>query len=113
MSDKPNNFPREGLHQPVTKAGLKQLEQDRPQHNAALHYTIGGEIEAEVHSNLNAEREAAITNGHRRLAQTSQALNQTFDATRPDARTEYIRMQREAARNTPSRAQIRTTSKSR
>lgn len=113
MTHKPNNFPREGMHQPVTKTALQQLEQNRPQHNAELHYTIGGTIEAEVHSNLNAEREAAITNGHRRLAQSSKALKQTFKTTKPSARTEYIRMQREAARNAPSKTQTRTVSKSR
>lgn len=99
----PNNFPREGQHTIVTAAALKKLERERPVRNAERHFTIGGDVETVVHSNLNSEREAAITNGVRRLAQASQQIHHGFDVARPDARTEYIRAQREAARNHPAR----------
>ncbi len=70
----PNNFPREGQHSPVTRAEINKLERERPALNAEMHYTIGGDVEASVHSNLNAEREAAITNGVKSLSKASGAI---------------------------------------
>lgn len=101
MSNKPNNFPREGMHQPVTRDAIKSIERDRPVLDAQVQYTISGSVEAEVHSTLNAEREAAITNGYRRLTKKSVELNDNFQSAKPNARTEYIRIQREAARGVP------------
>ena len=75
------------MHEPVTHAEIKRLERERPKLNAELHYTIGGSVETIVHSNLNAEREAAITKGSRRLHQSSEHLRANFDAAKPDSRT--------------------------
>ena len=93
----PNNFTREGEHSTVTKEGVRQLERERPTHNAERHYTIGGDVEASVHSNANAEREAAITHGNRRLNAASAKARAGFVAAKPSMRTEYIRAQRVAA----------------
>ena len=95
---KPNNFPREGMHSPVTRDAVKKLERERPVLNTERHFTIGGEIETVVHSNLYAEREAAITNGARSLNRASDRLYKATEALKPDPRTKYIREQREAAR---------------
>lgn len=103
MPKEPNNFPREGLHTTVTKDAVKRLERQRPVQNMGMHYTIGGSIEATVHSNLNAEREAAITNGARALNGAAQKMQDGFQASKPDARTEYIRAQLTAARQDNSR----------
>lgn len=94
----PNNFPREGMQSTVTKSAVRKLEQERPVLNAELHYTIGGDCEASVHTNLNAEREAAITNGSRRLNMASEAIAKGFAVARPDDRTQYIQAQRQAAK---------------
>ena len=66
MTDTPNNFPRMGMHSTVTREAVKRLEAERSTPNAQMHYTIGGTVETVVHSNVNAEREAAITAGNRR-----------------------------------------------
>ncbi|WP_300037218.1 hypothetical protein [uncultured Roseobacter sp.] len=95
---RPNNFPREGMNEPVTVEAIKRLERERPVLNEALHYTFGGDVKASVHTNLAAEREAAIAAGARRLLQTSEQAKKEFGATKPDARTEYIRQQLNAAR---------------
>ncbi len=109
----PNNFPREGQHRPVTRDAVRRLEHERPRHNVERHYTIGGTVEAVVHSTANAEREAAITYGSRRLNHSSRAFRKGFESARPNARTEYIRAQRQAARNHPARNVARAKSPSR
>ncbi|MEM8570364.1 MAG: hypothetical protein AAGG56_05575 [Pseudomonadota bacterium] len=111
--DAPNNFPREGEHTPVTRDAVSKLERERPKFNSERHYTIGGEVETRVHSNANAEREAAITNGARRLNQATERVRTGFNAAKPDARTEYIRIQLQAARNHPARNVSREKSPSR
>lgn len=95
---RPNNFPREGMDEPVTQEAIKKLERERPVLNTELHFTIGGDVETSVHSNLEVEREAAIANGVRRLQQVSDQTHQDFRVAKPDARTEYIRSQLAAAR---------------
>jgi len=94
---KPNNFPREGMHQTVTRDAVEKLQRERPILDHQVHYTIGGTIETQVHSNLNAEREAAITNGARRLNHASQDLRKGLQAAKPDDRTRYIQVQRKAS----------------
>lgn len=50
----------------ITKDELDRLK--KPVHkNAEVTYTIGGEIEASVHSNLESERIAAYHQGHRTM----------------------------------------------
>ena len=50
----------------ITKDELERLKQ--PSHkNAELRYTIGGAVEAEVHSNVESERIAALNHGHRTM----------------------------------------------
>lgn len=100
---KKNNFPREGMHTPITRNAVKRLERERPVHNAEPHYTIGGDVETNVHSCVYAEREAAITNGSRRLNYASDKVRSGFDVARSNARTEYIRIQKQAAQNHPAR----------
>lgn len=101
---KPNDFPREGMHRPVTRAALRRLEADRPTPNAEMHYTIGGTVETLVHSTVNAEREAATTTGSRRLAQSSQQLRTGFDNARSDNRAAYVREQRALCEQSRPRA---------
>lgn len=109
---RPNNFPREGMHEPVTQDELKRMQCERPVLNTELHYTIGGEVEATVHSNLAAEREAAIANGAKRLHQVSQQVSNDFEVSKPDARTEYIRAQINTAHG-PAHAKVRKHTPSR
>ena len=97
MSRKPNNLPREGMHSTVTRAGIKRLQSERPTPKAEMHYTIGGTVETVVHSNVNAEREAAITAGSRRLEQSSRDLRADFKHPQGDARAAYVREQRALA----------------
>ena len=94
---RPNNFPREGQHNMVTKDAIEKLERDRPNLNHEVHYTMGGTVETQVHSTLMAEREGAITRGARCLNTASKQLQKGIEAAKPDARTEYIRKHREAA----------------
>ena len=110
MKKGPNNFPREGHHSVVTRASVKHLEGQRPTLNTARHYTIDGEIETVVHSSANAEREAAITNGSRRLQAASKALRQNFEPPTSAGREAYIRQQKAAAlrREFQSRAPAKT-----
>lgn len=51
----------------ITKDELELLER-RPEANKELHYTIGGTVEAAVHSNLEAERTSKLINGHRAMS---------------------------------------------
>ncbi|MEO0995510.1 MAG: hypothetical protein AAFX62_17125 [Pseudomonadota bacterium] len=104
----PNNFPREGYHTPVTSDAVRRLEAERPRLNAELHYTIGGTVEAEVHSDANAEREAAITTGSRRLNQASAAMRAEFMHPRGDARAAYVREQQALAEHWRGRQRSKT-----
>lgn len=108
MSGKPNNFPREGAHSPVTRNAVEQLEAQRPKLNAELHYTIGGTVEAVVHSNENAEREAAITTGSRVLQQAANDLRREFRQPKADARAAYVREQQALAAHWQSRQPTKT-----
>ncbi len=94
MSKPRNNFPREGMHSPVTWERIDALEYERSVPNTSLEYTIGGALEAQVHSTINAEREAAITSGVRAMKRASQNIQTGFEAAKPTLRTEYIRAQK-------------------
>ncbi|MEL7171658.1 MAG: hypothetical protein AAFN05_01670 [Pseudomonadota bacterium] len=114
---KPNNFPREGLHTPVTSEAIKRLEAERPTLNVELHYTIGGTVEAEVHSNANAEREAAITNGSRRLQESTAILRGDFEHENSRIRAAfvralYVREQQALAKQGRSRQRTRSRTRS-
>ena len=113
MTVKPNNFPREGMHTAVTREAVTRLEAQRPTLNAQMHYTIGGTVETVVHSNVNAEREAAITAGNRRLEQSSQDLHAGFKRTGGDARAAYVRKQRALAERWDERARDKPPTPSR
>lgn len=113
MTVKPNNFPREGMHTAVTREAVKRLEAQRPTSNAQLHYTIGGSVETIVHSNVNAEREAAIAAGNRLLAKASQDLRAGFERSGGDARARYIRAQRALLEHPRERAQSKDHTPSR
>lgn len=111
MTRRPNNFPREGDHQPVTREAVTRLEADRPKLNAKLHYTIGGTVETVVHSNANAEREAAITAGARALQQSSERLREAFKHPEGDKRAAYIRAQKALADHWLNRSRTKTPSR--
>jgi len=110
MTKPPNNFPREGQHDTVTRSHIRKLESERDKRNATLEYTIGGTTEAHVHSCVAAEREAAITQGSRRLRQASAKLRQAhvesvhqgrakaqFNQAKDPSRAAYIRAQQRQA----------------
>ncbi|MEM1159362.1 MAG: hypothetical protein AAGJ28_00375 [Pseudomonadota bacterium] len=107
MTRNPNNFPREGQHTPVTRAGLERLKAERPKRNTALDYTIGGTVEAVVHSSLDAEREAAITTGERRLADVSTGIRRNFPKPGHECLAAYIRAQQQTAANAPQPVRVR------
>ena len=104
MSTKPNNFPLEGMNTPVTRDAVKRLEAERPTPNAEMHYTIGGTVETVVHSNVNSEREAAITAGSRRLEQSSRGLHVDFRHPQGEARAAYVREQKALAQQWRARS---------
>ncbi|MEM9763559.1 MAG: hypothetical protein AAF968_13800 [Pseudomonadota bacterium] len=112
---KPNNFPREGLHTPVTREAIKRLEADRPTLNAELHYTMGGMVETVVHSNANAEREAAITAGSRRLRESAAILRGDFAHENGRMRAAFVRalyIREQQALAKPARSHQRAKSRS-
>ncbi len=76
--DQPNNFPREGETNPVTRDHLEKLKTQRPVPNANLDYTIGGGTEAVVHASVEAERNYSITTGERILKRSSNDLDHSF-----------------------------------
>ena len=76
--DVPNNFPREGETNPVTRDHLEQLKASRPIPNTSLDYTIGGGTEAVVHASVEAERNYSITTGERILKRSSDDLDHSF-----------------------------------
>ncbi len=76
--DQPNNFPREGETNPVTRDHLEQLKANRPIPNTSLDYTIGGGAEAVVHASVEAERNYSITTGERILKRSSDDLDHSF-----------------------------------
>jgi|GEM_PF-4673873 len=111
-----NNFPQGNQNQTVTREQVERLQNERPDHVQELDYTIGGTVEAYVHSNLNAEREAAITYGERRLNIASEEMNMNaafaanegrakaaFNQTHDDPQREYIRGQQQIAEKTHNR----------
>lgn len=73
-----NNFPRDGQHQPVTRAYLDELFQSRSVPNAKLEYTIGGMRETLVHSSLEADRQSQLVRGERILKTASQELQNNY-----------------------------------
>ena len=107
MSEKPNNFPREGRHDIVTRDRVARLEATRPKLNVVRHYTIEGEVEAAVHSCVDAEREAAIRTGWERLRRASGHLRQNFKTTRDAACKAYVRQQKAAAMRRAFRTRAR------
>lgn len=108
MSHKPNHFPREGAHNPVTRDAVERVAAQRPKLNTELHYTIGGPVETVVHSNTDAEREAAISTGERRLEAASQAVRRDFRDPEGDARASYLREQQALAADWRSRQRTKT-----
>lgn len=73
-----NNFPRDGLHQPVTRAYLDLLHQSRSVPNAKLEYTIGGMRETIVHASLEADRQSQLVRGERILKTASHELQNNY-----------------------------------
>lgn len=71
---KPNNFPREGDHNTITRDDLKQLEAHRARLNENLDYTIGGMRETVVHTNFETARNYALNTGHKRMNAVSEKV---------------------------------------
>lgn len=63
----------------ITKMELERLRAARPRHNNELHYTIGGTIEQQVHSSLDAERIGKLNQGDRRLQEALNELRQNYE----------------------------------
>lgn len=115
MSHKPNNFPREGQHNTVTRETLSKLEANRAKPNNGLDYTIGGTRETIVHSNVEADRNYALNAGHRRLGELSQKVqtDHVFSANKGRSKAQfqasndtgktYAEMQREAVAKAKNR----------
>ncbi len=89
-------------HAPATRDNIERLERERARPATELHYTIGGGIEAAVHQTQEAQREAQIAREKAVLQHASDKLRADHKVSKPDARTEYIRQQREAAHGAPS-----------
>lgn len=94
--------------EPVTSKNIEQLERERARPMPELHYTIGGGIEVAVHQRHESEREAQIAREKEVLRRASEKLRADHTVSKPDARTEYIRQQREAARGALSRGRFKT-----
>lgn len=112
MSKPANNFPREGQHSTVTWERIDALHRERSVPKSALEYTIGGIVEAQVHSTVNAEREAAITAGVRAMRRASQSIQSSFVVAKPNLRSAYTRAQKSKA-EAPSQKRKRTPSHTR
>lgn len=115
MSQKLNNFPREGQHNTITRDSLDKLEASRPKHNTELNYTIGGPTETYVHACVEADRNYALNAGHQRFSELSDKIqsDHVFTANKGRAKAEfqasnntdktYAQRQREAAQKARSR----------
>jgi hypothetical protein len=116
--DQPNNFPREGETNPVTRDHLEQLKANRPIPNTSLDYTIGGGTEALVHASVEAERNYSITTGERILKRSSDDLDHSFTfksleghskaqfgTAHNQAKAEYVKQQQAASEITQEPSQ--------
>ncbi|MBB4123960.1 hypothetical protein [Martelella radicis] len=115
-SIKPNNFPRAGEHNTVTRAHLETLEAHRAKPQAQLAYTIGGIQETQAHSVIETERNHAIRTGHARLNAVSEQMRSdlTFASqegrakadfnARSSAEQSYADAQRKAAERARTRS---------
>ncbi|PCJ62736.1 MAG: hypothetical protein COA58_16720 [Bacteroidetes bacterium] len=121
MKKSPNNFPREGQHNTITRANLDSIEANRSKPNTELNYTIGGSVETQVHSNIEADRNYALTVGHKRFSELSQKLqtDHVFSANKGRAKAQfkainddtptYAQMQRAAAAEAKAKRQEKAT----
>lgn len=119
MSSKPNNFPREGQHNTITKGALERLEAERPKPSQNLDYTIGGTRETHVHASIEAERNYALNAGYRRFKEISEKLQRdhVFSANHGRAKAQfnatnnqktYADMQKEAAQKAQQKIRDRS-----
>ena len=60
----------------TTKEELDKLRSERPTPNVTLDYTIGGAIEQNVHSCVDAERIGKLNRGDRTMAKASDKVQQ-------------------------------------
>lgn len=65
-----------------TKEYLDRLRASRPKRNKVLNYTIGGTIETQVHSNVEAERIGELNRGDRAMNTASQRFKDNILKTR-------------------------------
>ena len=75
----------------ITKDELERLKQ--PSHkNAELRYTIGGAVEAEVHSSVESERIAKLQHGHRAMHKAVQDFRNEmiFKSREGQARAQFM-----------------------
>jgi hypothetical protein len=79
----------------ITKMELERLRSTRPSHNNELHYTIGGAIEQQVHSSLEAERIGKLNQGDRLLQQALAEMRheQAFKAREGLAKAQFNQAQ--------------------
>ncbi len=62
----------------ITKKALEQLRVSQPKLNNELHYTIGGSIEAQVHSEVEAQRVHKLKHGEYRLQKALQEMRHDY-----------------------------------
>lgn len=103
MSDKPNNFPRDGDHSTVTRDHIETLKANRSAPQQSLDYTIGGTTETSVHKAVESGRVYAINQGERLLQEASQRVQtaHAFAVNKGRAKADYIRQELKAAREEP------------
>ena len=75
----------------VTKGQLEQIRKLRPKQNHELHYTIGGVVEARVHSSAEAERVGMLNRGDHLMHEAVEQFenNMTFKARKGQARAQF------------------------
>ena len=75
----------------VTKTDLEALRAAKPVKNNELHYTIGGTIETQVHSSVEAERIGKLNRGDRtmQVALLKMRHDRTFSAREGYAKAQF------------------------
>lgn len=104
-----NHWPREGQHNPVTRDGVSAFEQAQRDHKAEIDYTIGGTVESQVHTTVEAARQYAVNRGHRILRHAANDLEgNAHDAMRKPLAVDFDLVRKEAEQHQSTRSQSRS-----
>lgn len=79
---KPNHFPREGEHNPVTAKRVRELQEYRVDLNHLREYTLGSDAQARIRAAADAERNYSMSRGARILEEASQHVRSEVDRVR-------------------------------